>query len=316
MTDEDVKNLFSTVGVVQSCKVIREKQTMVSLGYAFINYCNPVDAERAILKMNGLPLQQKTIKVSYARPSCSTIKNANLYVANLPKSFTQSQLEEMFRLYGNIITSKVLMEEGSEDTCRGVAFVRYDKHSEAESAITAINGKVIPGATQPLLVKYANPPKTNTPAAQNSSATTMNTIYNLAALARKVNPLMQAGASTATGGGGPIRSTSMLPSMRFNPVSVNSSVPHSLTPITACATCLFVYNIPEDSDDRILYRLFGPFGAITSVKVIKDQSGKCKRFGFVNMVNFEEAVNAISALNGLEYEGKQLQVSIKKPNGN
>ncbi len=306
MSDDDVKNLFSSVGPVQSCKVIREKFTNISLGYAFINYGNPKDAEKAILKMNGLPLQQKTIKVSYARPSSTTIKNANLYVAYLPKTFTQMDLEEMFGCFGGIITSKILMEPGTEKISRGVGFVRFDKHTEAENAITALNGKIIPGAPQPILVKFANQTKTNPSLAQ--AAVSMQT---LAALTRKVNPLMQAGTN---GGGGPIRQ-SVLPNMRFNPVSVGSGVGGAMPQMNmapAAATCIFIYNLPENSEDGILYQLFCPFGAITSVKVIKDKDGKCKRYGFVNMVNYEEALTAIASLNGFQLEGKQLQVSFKK----
>lgn len=35
-----------------------------SLGYGFVNYLNPNDAERAISTLNGLRLQSKTIKVT------------------------------------------------------------------------------------------------------------------------------------------------------------------------------------------------------------------------------------------------------------
>lgn len=35
-----------------------------SLGYGFVNYVNPSDADRAISTLNGLRLQSKTIKVT------------------------------------------------------------------------------------------------------------------------------------------------------------------------------------------------------------------------------------------------------------
>ena len=76
--------------------------------------------------------------------------------------------------------------------------------------------------------------------------------------------------------------------------------------------CVFVYNLPETTEDSLLYQLFSPFGAITSVKVIKDNgTNKCKRYGFVNMLAYEEAYSAIIALNGIEVEGRTLQVSFK-----
>ncbi|CAB1324408.1 unnamed protein product [Coregonus sp. 'balchen'] len=64
-----------------------------SLGYGFVNYIDPKDAEKAINTLNGLRLQTKTIKVSYARPSSASIRDANLYVsAMLPQDLFHTAL--------------------------------------------------------------------------------------------------------------------------------------------------------------------------------------------------------------------------------
>ena len=340
MSDNDVRNLFETVGPVQSCKIIRDKLTQVSLGYAFINYTRGEDAQRAIDSLNGLPLQGKTIKVSYARPSSNIIKNANLYVAHLPKMFTQGELEAHFATYGKIITSKILIDN-TTGLSKGAGFVRYDKHTEAESAISALNGQMLPGCSQPILVKFANQDKPGGGGGGGGSghqhhhhspvapavgvATGMPGLPPMAAR-RGGGGTPAAGGAAAfnpSGAGGPMRHAPMATTVRFNPVSVN---PVSVNPLGVSMAlsavrgstnmppghCIFVYNIPETSDDSLLYQLFGPFGAITSVKVIKDSTGKCKRFGFVNMLVYEEAYSAILALNGLEVEGRTLQVSFKK----
>uniref|UniRef100_A0A8C3PHD0 RRM domain-containing protein n=1 Tax=Calidris pygmaea TaxID=425635 RepID=A0A8C3PHD0_9CHAR len=58
--------------------------------------------------------------------------------------------------------------------------------------------------------------------------------------------------------------------------------------------------------------LFGPFGAVTNVKVIRDfATNKCKGFGFVTMTNYEEAAMAIASLNGYRLGDRVLQVSFK-----
>jgi ELAV like protein 2/3/4 len=85
MTQEEIRSLFSSIGEVESCKLIRDKITGQSLGYGFVNYHRAEDAEKAINTLNGLLLQNKTIKVSYARPSSEAIKGANLYVSGLPR---------------------------------------------------------------------------------------------------------------------------------------------------------------------------------------------------------------------------------------
>uniref|UniRef100_A0A4W6CAL2 RRM domain-containing protein n=1 Tax=Lates calcarifer TaxID=8187 RepID=A0A4W6CAL2_LATCA len=112
MTQDELRSLFSSIGEVESAKLIRDKVAGHSLGYGFVNYLNPSDADRAISTLNGLRLQSKTIKVSYAR--------------GLPKSMTQKDVEDMFSRYGRIINSRVLVDQGT-GVSRGVAFIRFDK---------------------------------------------------------------------------------------------------------------------------------------------------------------------------------------------
>lgn len=309
LTEDDLKSLFSAVGNIQSCKLIKDKATGASLGYGFINYASTADADKAIQSMNGLPVNNKTIKVSYARPSSSAIKNANLYVANLPQQFTQSELEALFRPYGTIITSKVLIDQDT-GLGKGVGFVRFDKYSEAESAIEALNGTQLSASGTPLLVKFANPPKPTTGVVGQPTTVSKRT-----------------GSYGGGGGGnvGPMRHSAT--SVRFTPMG---NIPAAAAAAAAAIGntglslpsipslnpqgnwCIFVYNLPESCEDRLLYQLFGPFGAVTSVNVIRDLgTGKCKRYGFVNMVNYEDAYNAILNLNGYMLEGKPLQVSFK-----
>jgi len=74
--------------------------------------------------------------------------------------------------------------------------------------------------------------------------------------------------------------------------------------------CLFVYNLSPETDDKILWQLFGPFGAVRSVKVMRDfLTQKCKGFGFVTMTNYEEALIAITYLNGFQLANRTLQVT-------
>ncbi|MED6293159.1 ELAV-like protein 4 [Characodon lateralis] len=111
MTQEEFRSLFGSIGEIESCKLVRDKITGQSLGYGFVNYIDPKDAEKAINTLNGLRLQTKTIKVSYARPSSASIRDANLYVSGLPKTMTQKELEQLFSQYGRIITSRILVDQ-------------------------------------------------------------------------------------------------------------------------------------------------------------------------------------------------------------
>ncbi|KAG1968875.1 ELAV-like protein [Pimephales promelas] len=111
MTQEEFKSLFGSIGEIESCKLVRDKITGQSLGYGFVNYVDPNDADKAINTLNGLKLQTKTIKVSYARPSSASIRDANLYVSGLPKTMSQKDMEQLFSQYGRIITSRILVDQ-------------------------------------------------------------------------------------------------------------------------------------------------------------------------------------------------------------
>ncbi|KAM7541966.1 hypothetical protein Aperf_G00000002195 [Anoplocephala perfoliata] len=157
MTQDEIKSLFASIGEVESCKLIRDKSTSQNLGYGFVNYVSAKDAERAITTLNGLRLQNKTIKVSLARPSSESIKGANLYISGLPKSYTQQEMEKLFSCCGKIITSRILYDNNT-GLSRGVGFIRFDQRSEAEYAIRHLNGAIPPGFTDPITVKLANSP--------------------------------------------------------------------------------------------------------------------------------------------------------------
>ena len=72
------------------------------------------DALRAIDELNGHAIQNKRLKVAPCRrgEGADEIKNANLYVANLPKTVTEDELRAMFEIHGEIIRTKILVDQG------------------------------------------------------------------------------------------------------------------------------------------------------------------------------------------------------------
>lgn len=310
MTQEEIRSLFSSIGEVESCKLIRDKVTGQSLGYGFVNYQRLEDASKAINTLNGLRLQNKQIKVSFARPSSEAIKGANLYVSGLPKNMLQADLESLFSPYGRIITSRILCDnitarqysspsgETSPGLSKGVGFIRFDQRVEAEKAIKELNGTIPKGSTEPITVKFANNPSN------------MKTVPPLAAYL---------GPQAARRFPGPIHHPtgrfSAIPSYRYSPLA-GDLLANTMLPTNAIANgsgwCIFVYNLAPETEENVLWQLFGPFGAVQSVKVIKDlQTNKCKGFGFVTMTNYDEAVVAIQSLNGYTLGNRVLQVSFK-----
>ncbi|OCT84996.1 ELAV-like protein 4 isoform X3 [Xenopus laevis] len=332
MTQEEFRSLFGSIGEIESCKLVRDKITGTqfeenfkdlatgtkwkplteegpifgkgqSLGYGFVNYIDPKDAEKAINTLNGLRLQTKTIKVSYARPSSASIRDANLYVSGLPKTMTQKELEQLFSQYGRIITSRILVDQVT-GVSRGVGFIRFDKRIEAEEAIKGLNGQKPSGAAEPITVKFANNPSQKTSQAllsqlyQSPNRRYPGPLHHQAQRFRLDNLLNMAYGVK-----------------RFSPITIDgmtSLVGMNIPGHTGTGWCIFVYNLSPDSDESVLWQLFGPFGAVNNVKVIRDfNTNKCKGFGFVTMTNYDEAAMAIASLNGYRLGDRVLQVSFK-----
>jgi RNA recognition motif-containing protein len=77
---------------------------------------------------------------------------------------------------------------------------------------------------------------------------------------------------------------------------------------------LYVGNLPYSATDDTLSDAFAQCGTVESAKIIMDRdSGRSKGFGFVEMSSEQEAQNAISKLNGSDWEGRALTVNEAKP---
>lgn len=77
---------------------------------------------------------------------------------------------------------------------------------------------------------------------------------------------------------------------------------------------LFVTNISRTVKEDALKALFSEFGQVSSVKIIGDKyTGESKGFGFVEMLNDNQALDAIKKLSNAEFFGKRLVVSKARP---
>lgn len=260
MTQDMMYSLFSTMGKLESCKLISNR------GYGFVEYRTADDAVKAKKAFNGLLMQNKTLKVSHAllnpelKPPNKPEADWNLYVCNLPNELTLQDLHALFTQFGKIINSRI---------AAGIAFILYEHQYEAEKAIQNINGSTPPGFIHPLTVKYAN--KSN-----------------------------------------PNRSKSMQNHFSKSSIVKPIWISHMGDHTSLSTWSIYIYNIASDVEELTLWQLFGPYGAIVSVRIIRDhQSNKSKGFGFVTMRNYDQAVMAIQALNGYILSGQPLTVSFK-----
>ena len=77
---------------------------------------------------------------------------------------------------------------------------------------------------------------------------------------------------------------------------------------------IFVANINRSVTEGELKALFEPFGEVTSVRIINDESNVGpKGFGYVEMLNDDHALRAISRLTNSNFYGEKLIVSRARP---
>eukprot|EP00939_MAST-03C_sp_MAST-3C-sp1_P000477 g477.t1 len=93
--DDDLELIFSRFGVIKSCEIVRDKHTGDSLQYAFIEFETRQQCERAYLKMDGVQIDDRRIKVDFSQ---STGKSWNKSDPWKGKNAARNQLRHIFFL--------------------------------------------------------------------------------------------------------------------------------------------------------------------------------------------------------------------------
>lgn len=320
------------------------------MGYGFVMYYKPEDALKAITSLHGVPLGQKSLHVSLAKqkmkrsnstvavtniaisgyPSTTSVgsviplfanvpSNTNVYLAGIPHFYGKTELNCMMSPFGTILNSCVLIDKTSGAN-RGVGFVRYRNANDALKAINAMNNQVAPGGTEVMVVRLA------------TDKLALNHYLIPASLLSHPNPLsvnLCPALAKPTSGNRPnlvahshsLTASPDLPSFvdplltvpdhaKFaKQVDVTAPVPNGNT---KNGIDLFVFHLPTSVGDDDLRNLFGLYGKVQSVAIMRERrTGEHKGFGFVTMDNQVDAEQAVQGLNGYAVGGKYLKVSFK-----
>ena len=82
----------------------------------------------------------------------------NLFISNLPDSINAFYLEQLFKTYGEVVSSKVLYDRITGEH-KGKGFIEMETEKEGNAAIEGLNGKEIGGKA--ISVEKARPRKVN-----------------------------------------------------------------------------------------------------------------------------------------------------------
>ncbi|PWA14195.1 hypothetical protein CCH79_00012296 [Gambusia affinis] len=186
-TNERLEEIFSEIGPVKQCFVVREKGAMKCRGFGFVTYSMEEDAKRALKEIkeyDGKKLslsvakkklinKKKTEKEEASEASQHEqettevkkriSKQARLVIRNLSFKCTEQDLKETFEKFGTVVEASIPLKPDGK--MRGFAFVQFKNMSGATKALQALNMKEIKG--RQVAVDWAVP-KENYIAAQQS----------------------------------------------------------------------------------------------------------------------------------------------------
>ncbi|KAF4087853.1 hypothetical protein AMELA_G00076020 [Ameiurus melas] len=135
---------FSPAGRIHSIRLCRDWKTRSSLGYAFVNFEQRADAERAMEMFHFELLMGRPMRVQWSQRDKSLRNSSigNLFIKNLDKSIDTLALFHTFSAFGKVLSCKVV---GDEKGSEGYGYVHFESAEAADFAMNRLNGKVLNG---------------------------------------------------------------------------------------------------------------------------------------------------------------------------
>jgi len=346
VTEANLFEIFNQVGSVASIRVCRDAITRRSLGYAYVNFHTAQDADRGLEQLNNQPIKGRPCRIMWSQrdPSMRKSGKGNIFIKNLDKKIDHQSLFATFQQFGNILSCKIELDETNES--KGYGYIQFQAQESADKAIDKVNGKMLAG--KKVFVGSFVPRKERIAEAQNKKYTNVF-VKNLddkideeglknmftpfgtiksAVIMRddqgktkgfgfvnfenpeeaeeaviKLNDTELDGKTLFVGRAQKKTERESELRARFEQMKMEHMTKYQ-------GVNLYIKNLDDDIDDTKLRGIFDQFGTITSAKVMSDNKGAPKGFGFVCFSTPEEATKAVTEMNGKIVGSKPLYVAL------
>ncbi|KAK9890487.1 hypothetical protein WA026_010568 [Henosepilachna vigintioctopunctata] len=339
---------FSTAGPVLSIRVCRDLITRRSLGYAYVNFQQPADAERALDTMNFDLIKGRPIRIMWSQRDPSLRKSGvgNVFIKNLDRSIDNKAMYDTFSAFGNILSCKVAQDENG--TSKGYGFVHFETEEAANKSIEKVNGmllnekKVYVGRFIPrkerekelgekaklftnVYVKNFGEELSEDQLRQMFEQFGTITSYKIMSkddgkskgfgFVAFETPEAAEAAVEALNGKELVEGKVLYVGRAQKKAERQQELKRRFEALKLerlnryQGVNLYVKNLDDTIDDERLRKEFSPFGTITSAKVMMEE-GRSKGFGFVCFSSPEEATKAVTEMNGRIVGSKPLYVAL------
>ncbi|KAL0555410.1 hypothetical protein IC582_009355 [Cucumis melo] len=346
VTDGQLFDAFSGFKSLASVRICRDSSTGRSLSYGYVNFISPQDATNAIEVMNHSMLNGRAIRVMWSRRDADARKSGigNVFVKNLSDSINSLGLHELFKKFGNVLSSKVATSDDGKS--KGYGFVQFESEESANAAIESLNGFTV-GDKQIYVGKFVR--KSDRVLANPDIKYTNLYVKNLdpeigeehlqekfSEFGKISSMIISRDENGVSRGFGFINFENSDDAKRALETLNGSQLGSKVIYIARAqkktereevlrrhyeekckeqvlkykGSNVYVKNIDDGVTDEELRERFSQFGTITSSKLMRDDKGINKGFGFVCFSNPDEAKRAVNTLQGCMFHGKPLYLAI------
>ncbi|XP_038905827.1 polyadenylate-binding protein 7 [Benincasa hispida] len=346
VTDGQLFDAFSGFKSLASVRICRDSSTGRSLSYGYVNFISPQDATNAMEVMNHSMLNGRAIRVMWSRRDADARKSGigNVFVKNLSDSINSLGLQELFKKFGNVLSSKVATSDDGKS--KGYGFVQFESEDSANAAIESLNGFTI-GDKQIYVGKFVR--KSDRVLANADVKYTNLYVKNLdpeigeehlqekfSEFGKISSMIVSRDENGVSRGFGFINFDNPDDAKRALETLNGSQLGSKVIYIARAqkktereevlrrhyeekckeqvlkykGSNVYVKNIDDGVTDEELRERFSQFGTITSSKLMRDDKGINKGFGFVCFSNPDEAKRAVNTLQGCMFHGKPLYLAI------
>lgn len=304
--------------------------------------------ERAMESLNYSVLKGRPIRIMWSQrdPALRKSGSGNIFIKNLDPSIDNKALHDTFSAFGNILSCKVAMDENGS---KGYGFVHYELIESAEGAIKHVNGMLlndkqvfvgmhVPRKERQSKIEELRSKFTNIYVKNLDEAVTDEEFHKMFSEFGSVTSAVvqrdEAGKSKGFGFVNyinhedarlaveemhekDINGKQLFVSRAQKKAEREEELRRHYEKIREeklnkyLGVNLFIKNLDDSITDEMLRQEFAPFGAITSAKVMMDDSkGTSRGFGFVCFSSPDEATKAVTEMNAKLVSGKPIYVAL------